>query len=233
MEGSSSSEAAPGLKGTFQPGLTHSGLAAWLRNMGHRLTLGGPSQAEPCEIPGNEWTESPTKQARLTLQLSVMLLLLISTICFPSVMCLISWLICWAINLHAHYHNKFGGWPTFLIGAPHLGTVWKLNGLPRRERGRPQRSGGRCYLHRVHALSINKPFSPRSQRCGHIGASPLHPTFRWSRMLPYGVGGAKSSALPITSRGWSPDPELSSLRRLLPTQPVLTMTKRERMERVK
>lgn len=47
VEGSSSSEAALGLKGTFQPGQTHSGLAAWLRNMGHRLTLGGPCQSQP------------------------------------------------------------------------------------------------------------------------------------------------------------------------------------------
>ena len=45
--GASGSEAAPGLKGTFQPGQTHSGLAAWLRNMGHRLTLGGPCQSQP------------------------------------------------------------------------------------------------------------------------------------------------------------------------------------------
>lgn len=56
-EGNSSSEAALGLKGTFQPGQTHSGLAAWLRNMGHRLTLGGPCQSQPSgasNIPEND-----------------------------------------------------------------------------------------------------------------------------------------------------------------------------------
>lgn len=53
--GSSSSEAALGLKGTFQPGQTHSGLAAWLRNMGHRLTLGGPCQSQPSVALQHTW----------------------------------------------------------------------------------------------------------------------------------------------------------------------------------
>lgn len=55
VEGSSGSEAALGLKGTFQPGQTHSGLAAWLRNMGHRLTLGGPCQSQPSGALQHTW----------------------------------------------------------------------------------------------------------------------------------------------------------------------------------
>lgn len=55
VEGSSGSEAALGLKGTFQPGQTHSGLAAWLRNMGHRLTLGGPCRSQPSGALQHTW----------------------------------------------------------------------------------------------------------------------------------------------------------------------------------
>lgn len=57
--GRSSRVDAPDLEGTFQPGHTHQGPAAWLRTMGHRLTLESPAEhSHACcsNIPGKNTT---------------------------------------------------------------------------------------------------------------------------------------------------------------------------------